>query len=85
MITKIFVVYDSKVEAYLAPQFYRAKGEAIRAFEGAVNSKDTQFNTHPEDFTLFLIGEYDDATAKITTLLTPESIGKAIEFKKEIQ
>jgi len=83
MITKLFSVYDSKVEAYMQPQFYRAKGEAIRAFEGAVNSKDTQFATHAEDFTLFAIGEYDDATGKITCPATPEPIGKAIEFKKE--
>jgi len=84
MILKMFSVYDSKVEAYMQPQFYRSKGEAIRAFEGAVNSTGTQFETHSEDFTLFYLGEIDDQNGKITCPLTPEPIGKAIEFKKEI-
>lgn len=83
MITKIFVVYDSKVEAYMQPQFYRSKGEALRAFEGACNQKDTQFNSHPEDFTLFYVGEYDDSTATIIQPKTPESLGVAIEYKKD--
>lgn len=83
MITKLFSVYDSKVEAYMQPQFYRSKGEALRAYESAVNSKDTQFNTHPEDFTLFYIGEYDDQTATLTQPKTPESLGVALEYKKD--
>ena len=83
MIQKVFTIYDSKLEAYMQPFFMQSKGQAIRAFTDSVNDSQSQFNKHPEDFTLFQIGEYDDATARIQNLSTPQSLGVALEYLKE--
>lgn len=82
MIQKIFTIYDSKMEAYMQPFFMVSKGAAIRAFTDSVNNKETQFNKHPEDFTLFDVGEYDDSTGKFSNQITPISLGLAIDYIK---
>jgi hypothetical protein len=83
MIFKTFTVYDSKTEAYLQPFFVNSKGAAIRSFSDASNEPGHQFNKYPEDFTLFELGEYDDATAELTRLDALVSLGTAIEFIKD--
>ena len=77
---KCYTVYDGKVAAYLPPFYCRADGEAIRMFAESVMSEGHQFAKHPEDFTLFYIGEYDDETAKVECVITPVSLGTALEF-----
>lgn len=83
MIIKIFTIFDQKAEAYLAPFFLNTKGQAIRAFSDSINDPSHQFNHHPEDYTLFQLGEYDDSAASIDTLPSPISLGVAIEYIKE--
>lgn len=80
---KIFTVYDSKVEAFLRPFFMQSKGEAIRAFEDTCQDQKSQLNKHPEDFTLFEIGEYDDSNAGIITHQAKIALGTALEHIKK--
>lgn len=82
MIQKIFTVFDSKAEAYGAPFVMGSRGEALRGFADAVGDSQCPYNKHPEDYTLFELGEYDTACAVITTYDTPKSLGVAIEFVK---
>lgn len=82
MISKLFTIYDCKAEAYLKPFMYQNKGEAIRAFSDTVNSNDSMLNKHPEDYTLFELGTWDDNTAKYDIYFTPVSLGKALEYLK---
>ena len=60
MLHKIFSVFDSKAELYLTPFFMKTKGEAVRGFEDVANDKNSAIGRHPEDYTLFELGEYDD-------------------------
>ena len=80
MILKIFTVFDSGISAYMRPFFDVARGSALRSFADIVQDKTSAIGKHPQDFTLFEIGEYDDSTAKITTYDAPVSLGVAIEF-----
>ena len=80
MIHKMFTVFDSKADAYLQPFYMQTKGTAVRSFSESCNDPSTSFNKYPEDFTLFALGEYDDLHCTFDLLLTPEPIGKAIEF-----
>lgn len=78
---KIFAIYDSKVESYGRPMFFLTKGEALRSWSDIINDDKSAFHKHPEDFTLFELGEFDETSGKIQQLPTPVSLGVAIEFK----
>lgn len=80
MILKVYTVYDSKAEAYLQPFFSQSKGVAIRSFQEAVRDEKSNISKYPEDFTLFELGEYDDANSKFNLHDTPQSLGVAVEF-----
>ena len=80
MILKVYTVYDTKAEAYLQPFFSQSKGVAIRSFQEAVRDEKSNISKYPEDFTLFELGEYDDATSKFNLHITPQSLGVAVEF-----
>ena len=75
----IFTIYDSKAETFNAPFFMTNEPQAVRGFSDAVNNPETPYGKHPEDYTLFLIGEYDDTTAEIITI-APKSIGVGVIF-----
>lgn len=70
MIHRLFTIFDDKAEAYLPPFVLPGKGMAMRVFGDCVNSKDHQFGAHPEDYTLFDIGSFDDKTGIIGELDT---------------
>lgn len=77
---KIFTVYDSKAEAYLQPFFAKTHGLAIRQFQQAVNTADHQFHNYAEDYTLFVIGMWDENNCLIEMLTCPETLGNAMTF-----
>lgn len=61
MIMKIFSVRDAKVEAFLQPFFSPTLGAAIRSLMEAVNDPGHQFAKNVGDYSLFELGEFDDA------------------------
>lgn len=76
----VFSIYDSAAGYYKEPFCCNNKGIALREFADACNNPQTFLAKHPADYTLFLIGEFDDNTALFNQLNTPISLGKAIEF-----
>lgn len=85
MIQKIFAVYDSAAKAYLSPFCLPREEMALRSFRDAVNSEH-QFANHPEDYTLFLLGEYDNRTGQVQNHTPgPKLIGTALELKTRQQ
>lgn len=82
MIQQMFCVYDSKADAYLPPFFLHSDGMALRVFSDCANDLTHQFGKHPEDYTLFHLGKFDDQTAKIELNETPKSLAVAIELVK---
>jgi len=79
MKNKIFTVFDSKAEYYMQPFNFQTVGEALRAFMDTANDPTTTIGRHPGDFTLFQIGEWDNATATYTLLDSHINLGCAIE------
>jgi hypothetical protein len=61
----IFSIYDQKAKAYLPPFILPNEAMAVRTFSDCVNSKEHQFGAHPEDYTLFNIGDFDDSQGSI--------------------
>ncbi|MDB4312225.1 hypothetical protein N9937_02220 [bacterium] len=82
MIHKIFTVFDVKARAYLPPFFLPEQGMAIRVFSDCINAKDHQFNKHPEDYTLFTLGTFDDSLAEISEI-PAQSIHNGIELLRD--
>lgn len=79
---KIFSIFDSKAENFNTPIFLPTEGQALRIFDDMVNSQDNEIAKHPEDYTLFCVGEFDSDQGLVTPLLTPKSLGLAQEFVK---
>jgi len=75
-----FTVYDEKAEAFGKPFFTQAIGVASRDFSEAVNDQKSLLARHPEDFSLYHIGYFDDATAKFDINSTPTLIGRATDY-----
>ncbi len=81
MKVKMFAVHDTKAAAYLQPWFQTTDALAIRNFADCINDKNHNFGRHPEDYNLFLIGEFNDQDAMLETH-APKSLGNGIEFIK---
>lgn len=85
MVVKYFAIYDSKLQGYMKPFSAPKTGQAVRSFIDVVNDPKSEFHGHPEDYTLFEIGEFDDETGKFANQQTPISLGVALHFIKEKQ
>lgn len=81
MILQVFSIFDSKAKAFLVPFFMHNVPIAQRAFSEACNDPTHAYCKHPEDFTLFHLGTFDDTSSNIHSLPTPQSIGLAASYK----
>lgn len=59
MIVKCYAVLDAKISDFHLAIFDIKDEGAIRQFADAVNDKQTKWNRHPEDYSLWHIGEFD--------------------------
>lgn len=80
MNTLLFTVYDSAARRYLEPFYAETQEVAMRMFRQLVNRPDHQFGKFPEDYTLFVIGEFDAETGLVTSFVAPHSLGVAVTF-----
>lgn len=79
-----FTVFDKAVHAFMTPFFARAKGEGIRMFMEACQDEKHQFFRHAADYTLFVIGEFEDGSGVFTALEDPERLVSALECGPEV-
>ncbi len=80
MMHSIFTVYDEKAQAHLPPFFMFNSELAIRAFTDCISSTEHKFHHHPSDYTLFIHGSWDDASAAFTIQMAPKTLGNGVEF-----
>lgn len=82
MIYVIVSVYDQAAGAYGRPVFVAAVGQAMRSFTDEVNrvADTNEVNRHPEDFKLFEVGSFDDATG-IFSAREPRLLCTAVDVK----
>lgn len=81
MIHETFAVYDSKAGAFLPPFILPRVEMAQRVFSDCVNSDQHQFAAHPDDYTLFQLGSFDDESGKFTPRKNGKlSLGNGIEY-----
>lgn len=69
----VFAIRDFKT-GYLAPTCEPNAEAAARNFEHACIRSDSLFFTHPEDYALFRVGEYDSDSGALTGCVPEEVI-----------
>lgn len=83
MIVKIYAVFDAKAAFFGQPFFGQNDGSAIRDFSDAVNdgsNPNNMWHKHPEDFSLFYLGDFDNLSGEITPIL-PRSLVTAAALR----
>lgn len=80
MLHYIFTIQDSEAAAFLPPFFLHTAAMARRAFGDSVNDKGHAFSKHPDHYTLFEIGEFDDNTGLIKAYDSTHTLGNGIEY-----
>lgn len=74
MIKYAVAIRDSRAEVFSDPLFFPARGAAVRAFADVVNDEKSEYAKHPEDYTLFYLGQYDD----VAGTLIPNPMGPEV-------
>jgi len=79
---KVCAIYDAKAEAWLTPLFFQAVGQALRSFGDAVNQSDSEFGKHAEDYTLFLLGDFDSQSGLLQVQAAPVALAVGSTLKR---
>lgn len=80
MILKAFVVYDTKSCVYENPFFVHTPAAAVRMFSDISNDKQHPIGAHPEDYILYEVGTYDNATGLLAPHAAPHPLGHASDY-----
>ena len=64
---EVYAIYDNKAETYTIPFFIQNQPMAIRSFKDLVNTEGNQFNKNADDYALYQLGEYEDASGEFHT------------------
>ncbi len=59
-----YSIYDTASGLYSRPFFCQSDGEALRLFVDLASDADHPVGKHPEDYSLFRIGRFDDTNGK---------------------
>lgn len=64
----VVAVFDRAVGCFARPAFVQSKGAAIRSFQDEVRRQhaDNAVANHPEDFSLYELGLYDEKSGTFT-------------------
>ena len=60
-----YSVFDSAVGAYMRPFVMQSDGQAVRQFTDEAVGADNPIASHPEDYSLFRVGMFDDNSGTI--------------------
>lgn len=79
---QIFAVFDSKIGNFAQPFFMATVPAAKRAFMAVCSEAGSMLYKHPEDYSLFHLGEFDDETGHVLSLV-PVNLGLASSYIRQ--
>jgi hypothetical protein len=81
----VVCVKDRAAEVFNRPFFVPHRNVAIRDFTDEVNrvAADNQLNKHPDDFDLYLLGEFNDNTGEFS-ISTPQVLVRAKDVLQSV-
>lgn len=56
----VYTIFDTASGAYMRPFFVNSDGQALRMFGDIASDAEHEVGRHPEDYSLYRIGTYDD-------------------------
>ncbi len=59
MLMFLYAIYDIKASCFNAPFAQKTNAEAMRTFGDLVVDKTSRISSHPEDYELHLVGQFD--------------------------
>jgi len=65
MKSQLYAIYDTAAGIYQKPFFGQSDGEVKRSFMDVATSGDTPIGLHPEDYSLYRLGNFDDNNGKL--------------------
>ncbi len=80
MFLKIFSIYDNAAMAHLPPFFLPTDAMAKRSFGDCINDPKHQFSQHPDHYTLFEHGFFDQNEGMFE-VETATSLGNGVAYK----
>lgn len=83
MIQVIVTVKDTAAQAFGRPMFVPTVAVALRSFRDEVNRSDPQNDMfrHADDFEMYELGSFDDATGVVSLLDSPRLCARAKDLK----
>ena len=83
---KLISVFDKAAMFYKSPIVVNHQNEALRIFESAFRTQGSDFSAYPNDYDLYLIGEFDEVTGTlIQTQEHPQRIISGLQMVKNIE
>lgn len=81
MVQLVCAVFDQAAGVFGRPIFVAALGLASRSFADEVNrvGDGNSMNAHPQDFSLFHLGSFDDESGRLVSLEAPRRLSTASE------
>lgn len=77
----MYSIFDTASKSYMRPFFCAADGEAMRLFADIVNDGEHPVGKHPEDYSVFRIGMFDDNKGSLHPE-DPECLAVGLELVK---
>lgn len=81
MIHSLVSIFDIKTGTFSKPVACPAEGAGVRAFGDAVNDPSVEYNKHPEDYSIWIVGTFNDQTGEFDTFV-PRQLAQAVALLK---
>lgn len=78
-----YSIFDKLADVYFKPFFVGQDGEAHRMFIDLVNDEKTVLNRHPQDYSLYRIGEFNDNSGELIKT-TPKHLANATTVLRKL-
>jgi len=65
MKVQLYAIFDTATGVYEKPFFGQSDGEVKRSFMDIANDADHPIGKHPEDYSLYRLGNFDDNTGMV--------------------
>lgn len=85
MIHTMLAVKDAKVGSFARPVPVVNAATGVRAFADAVNDPSTEYFKHPDDYSIWELGTFDDQTGTFTNSASPTQLATGVALLKTFE